>query len=68
MRYEDVTEEGLGKKDPLTSMVSVRDRIQERKIASSELLEILDICEARGVQRMAVDKIGQYKLIMVKFC
>ena len=66
VHYEDGKDDTGVKKDRLSNVVSMRDRIREWKVAPSELTELVDICKSRGVLDIPVDNIGkvEYKILL----
>ena len=71
IHYENGKEDSGIRRDKLSNVVSMRDRIREWKVAPSELIELVDICKSRGVLDIPVDNIeylkdlgsGQYGLV-----
>ena len=59
IHYENEKGDKAVSKDRLSNVVSMRDRIQEWKVAPSELTELVDICKSRGVLDIPVDNIGK---------
>ncbi|CAB4021959.1 muscle, skeletal receptor tyrosine- kinase-like [Paramuricea clavata] len=57
IHYENEKGDKAVSKDRLSNVVSMRDRIQEWKVAPSELTELVDICKSRGVLDIPVDNI-----------
>ena len=57
--YENGRRDPSRSREKVSNVVSMKERIQEWKVAPSELIELMDICKSRGVLEIPVDKIGK---------